>query len=170
MNLPQYEPVSQGGLFKYDGYVSRKGSGWWQWLFQLRRIDHQNSEDLILMYTERKPNRTLKSKTGVEMRRGVMLHQNQSTEMDPCANRIILSRLPGHQVKEAEPPSELISSILKKSGDRYFQMDRPERETARSPQIFDLHQDRDLDEIDALSVKALMDEEYRQNVTLGRLL
>lgn len=168
MNLPEYERNSDGmhPLLKYDGYVSKKGSGWWQWLFQLRKIDHQNSEDLILMYSERKPSKSLSKKSGFEIRRGVMLHQSQSTEMEPCTNRVILTRLPGHKIEEAEPPSDVITSVLTRQGDKYFQMNRPERESIRAPKIFDLHKKQDLDPVDLASLEALMDEEYNQNVVL----
>lgn len=177
MNIPEYPdpneyPVPKGypnltedpDFFKYDGFVSKKGSTWWQWLFQSRQGEKRNSEDLILMYSQQKPVRKHINDHGLEIRRGKMLYQRQTNNMEPVASEIILTRVPGHRVVQVDAPNEEISSILKESSGRYFETSPPEREAARSPKLFDLHRSRDLDKIDDISIKALLEKIFERDL------
>lgn len=109
LNLPAYDgptrdaPQPKGApppCYKYDGYVSPKGPAWWQWLFQSRRVStpQRNEEDLILFYTEK-----LKRDLGeTDVVRGVMLAQNQATNLVPTVSKILLTRAQGYAVEKID--------------------------------------------------------------------
>ena len=100
LNLPAYDRNRPAGsepeIYKYDGYVSKKGK-WWQWIFQVRQSDPPRKPDLIdlmLMYTESPSNIE-----GFEILKGVMMTQNQGADLRPTVSSVVLIRKPEFSVR-----------------------------------------------------------------------
>lgn len=138
LNIPEY--VKRDFLysdadrktFKCDGYVSLRGKNWWQWLFQIRRIDHRNSNDLILMYTNNKP----QSSTGLEYRQAKILYQDQSITLEPTFSEGFLFKHADYHVGKKEIRESIKRSNLPNL-DNYFEMNKGEREVLRKPRVVD---------------------------------
>lgn len=153
LNVPAYESLASSKIpeqfFRYDGYVSPKGSGWWQWLFQLRKINHRNSEDLIFLYTQSKD--TLCS--SVPFRAGKIMFQDQSRDMLPTYANVVIAKHDKYRVSATD-----ISDDLKQFMPglrRYYEMQPGEREDMRSPSFVDLTRQDTWTEMDRMAVELL---------------
>lgn len=98
LTLPGYGRQRIGPIL-YDGYVGTKGP-WHQFLFQARRdpegAGKRRSEDLILMYTEALADASAPD----SITRGVMLTQNQETDLTPTVSSVVIARQRDFRIKK----------------------------------------------------------------------
>ena len=155
LNIPNYRSAHDPDLapseafFRYDGFVSEKGDDWWQWLFQARRFEHENSEDLILMHCRKKEN----VHKGVKFRLGRMTYQDQSEELRPRSSSVVLVRHPDFSVTDVELPPSIKKSLPEI--ERFYSMEPGERKMMRYPRVIDLHDRASWTPIDEFAIPIL---------------
>lgn len=159
INIPSYDGIS-ADLHKYDGYVSRGGRHWWNWLLQLRpKIDQRSdTEDLVLMYTEAGNSRREEDAPTM----GVMLTQNQEDKLAPTVSTIVLLRDSRYQVDYRKldrcPPEKRGPDFPEYLSNYYSLVPKDERDFMRKlPKVIDLSKSSRWAHTDRIAVGALFD-------------
>jgi hypothetical protein len=115
LNLPSYNDERPAPIYKYDGYVVRRGERWC-WLLQARPVrDESGFSDLILMYTNLPDGNT---HAPIE---GVMLTQNQEDDLVPTISKVVLCRIPGVRVETVHTHKEIVRDVGQTDLPRYLE-------------------------------------------------